>query len=160
MAVTAADRLARLLALATPAVLLAGAYIAEYGFGLFPCELCYWQRYPHFLALALALVAYLRPPARPFLWLSAAAIVASGLIGAYHGGVEYGWWQGATACTTNPAASGADPLQAILDAPVIRCDVAPWSLFGISLAGLNFLISCASALAIVYLLTRRGKEAW
>ncbi len=151
------DRLARLIALGVPAVLLGGAYLAQYGFGLFPCEMCWWQRYPHFLALVLALGAFVRPPGRGLLWLGAAAIAVSGLIGAYHAGVEYGWWEGATACTAFPGASGTDPLEAILNAPLIRCDVAPWSLFGISLAGWNFLISGASALGIVYLLTWRGK---
>lgn len=158
MAGPTADRLARLLALAVPASLLGGAYIAQYGFGLLPCEMCWWQRYPHFLALALAAMAWLRPPARPLVWLSAAAIAVSGLIGAYHAGVEYGWWEGVTACTANPARSGGDPMEAILNAPLIRCDVAPWSLFGISLAGWNFLISSASALVIVYLLTRQGRK--
>ena len=157
MAGLAPDRLAGVVALAAPAALLGGAYVAQYVFGLYPCEMCWWQRYPHFLAIALGLIALLRPPARPLVWLGAAAIAASGLIGAYHAGVEYGWWQGLTACTANPAASGGDPLEAILNAPLIRCDVAPWSLFGISLAGWNFLFSGGAALAIVFLLTRRAK---
>jgi len=152
-----ADRLARLLAIAVPALLLGGAYVAQYGFGLFPCEMCWWQRHPHFLALALAACAFLRPPGRALLWLCSAAIVVSGLIGAYHAGVEYGWWEGMTACAASPVASGADPLEAILNAPLIRCDVAPWSLFGISLAGWNFLVSGATALAIGCLLTCQRK---
>ena len=152
----AADRLARLIALGVPASLLAGAYVAQYGFGLPPCEMCWWQRYPHFVALALAIAAYARPPARVLLWLCAAAIGVSGLIGAYHAGVEYGWWEGMTACTADLSGSGEDALQAILNAPVTRCDVAPWSLLGISLAGWNFLISGTAALAIAYLLTKHG----
>jgi disulfide bond formation protein DsbB len=39
---------AQRLALALPALLLAGAYVSEYGFGLYPCEMCWWQRWPHF----------------------------------------------------------------------------------------------------------------
>jgi disulfide bond formation protein DsbB len=152
-----ADRLARLIALGAPAALLGGAYLSQYFFGLLPCEMCWWQRYPHFLALALGIGAFLRPPGRVLIWLGAAAIAVSGLIGAYHAGVEYGWWEGVTACTVSPGASGVDPLEAILNAPLIRCDVAPWSLFGISLAGWNFLVSVASALAIIYLLTRHTK---
>jgi len=152
-----ADRLARFLALGTPAVLLGGAYVSEYGFGLFPCEMCWWQRYAHFAALAFALVAILRPRTTALVYLAAAAIGVSGLIGAYHAGVEYGWWEGVTACTAIPGASGEDPLDAILNAPLVRCDVAPWSLFGISLAGWNFVISGGSALGIAYLLRKREK---
>ncbi|MDG2005004.1 MAG: disulfide bond formation protein B [Novosphingobium sp.] len=152
-----AGRLARLLALGMPALLLGGAYLSQYGFGLYPCEMCWWQRYPQFLALALAIAAFLRPPGQALLWLCAAAIAVSGLIGGYHAGVEYGWWEGVTACTAHTGASGENALDAILNAPLIRCDVAPWSLFGISLAGWNFLVSGASALAIAYLLDRHGK---
>lgn len=146
---------ARLLALAVPALLLGGAYVSQYGFGLYPCEMCWWQRWPHFAALALAALGFVMKPARWPLWLAGLAILASGLIGAFHAGVEYGWWEGLTACTSNPLASGGDPLDAIMNAPIIRCDVAPWSLFGVSLAGWNFLFSTGGALAIFAMLTRK-----
>jgi len=147
-------RAARWLAVLTPAALLGGAYVGQYGFGLFPCEMCWWQRYPHFVALALALLAFVLPPKRLLVALAAAAIAVSGLIGGFHAGVEYHWWEGLTACTASPLAAGGDPLQAILNAPVVRCDVPQWTLFGISLAGWNFLFSLASALMIVLLLAR------
>jgi len=146
---------ARLLALAVPALLLGGAYVSQYGFGLYPCEMCWWQRWPHFAALALAVLGFALKPARWPLCLAGLAILASGLIGAFHAGVEYGWWQGLTACTSNPLASGGDPLDAIMNAPIIRCDVAPWSLLGISLAGWNFLFSTGGALAIFAMLARK-----
>lgn len=154
---TGTGRIARWLALTAPLALLAGAYVSQYGFGLYPCEMCWWQRYPHFIAAGLAVAAFLRPPGRAFVALAAVAIAVSGLIGAYHAGVEYGWWQGITACTV-PAATGGDAMEAILNAPLVRCDVAPWTLLGISLAGWNFLFSSASALAIALSLTRAGKE--
>jgi disulfide bond formation protein DsbB len=38
----------------------------------------------------------------------------------------------------------------VMAAPVVRCDVVPWSLFGISMAGYNVVISLAlGALALV-----------
>lgn len=151
-------RAARLLALLAPAALLAGAYIGQYGFGLFPCEMCWWQRYPHFAALALALLAFVLPPWVP-VTLAGIAIALSGAIGGFHAGVEYGWWEGVTACTAGTFAKGGDPLAAILAAPVVRCDVAPWSLFGISLAGWNFLFAFAAALAIFILLSRGRSRA-
>ena len=149
---------ARHLALAVPAMLLGGAYVSQFVFGLFPCEMCWWQRYPHFAALVLGAIGLLQP--RQPLWplLAGIAILTSGLIGAFHAGVEYNWWEGVTGCAT-VAQAGADPLAAILDAPIVRCDVAPWTLFGISLAGFNFLISTAGAVAIFALLRREGAKA-
>jgi disulfide bond formation protein DsbB len=90
---------------------------------------------------------------RAIVGLAAFAIAVSAVIGGFHAGVEYHWWEGLTACSTAVAAGG-DPLAAIMNAPLVRCDVAQWELLGISLAGWNFLFSGAAALAIVLLLRR------
>ena len=151
-------RLARVLALAVPALLLGGAYLSQYGFGLYPCEMCWWQRWPHFAAVALALIAYAIAPVRLWTGLAALAILISGGIGLFHAGVEYGWWEGLTTCSTMPAGgSAADLLDQIMASPVTRCDVAPWSLMGISMAGYNGLLSSAAALAILALLLKARK---
>ena len=158
---TGFDR-ARWLALLLPFGLLAGAYGSQYLGGLYPCEMCWWQRWPHFAALPLALGAFVmgrQGVRRALVMLAALAILISGLIGGYHAGVEYGWWEGITTCSpTVMPGSGKDVLDAILNAPLIRCDIAPWTLFGISLAGYNFLISTLGALAIFGLL-RKGAKA-
>jgi disulfide bond formation protein DsbB len=152
--VTASDKLAQRLALAVPALLIGGAYVSQFGFGLVPCEMCWWQRYPHFAAILLALLSTMAAPRRLWIGLAAFAILVSGLIGAYHAGVEYKWWEGLTTCSSTAAGTS---LEDILNAPLIRCDEPQWTLFGISLAGFNFLISTASAIAIFVLLGRRGK---
>lgn len=151
---TPSGRLAQRLAIAIPALLLGGAYVSEYGFGLYPCEMCWWQRWPHFAALGFGLLSTFVPPARVWVALSALAIIASGLIGGFHAGVEYGWWEGITDCAATAAEDGVSALDAIMNAPLIRCDKAPWDLFGISLAGWNFLISTASGCAILGLLAK------
>ena len=148
------NRSAYLLALLIPVALLGGALIAQYGFRLPPCEMCWWQRYPHIVALVLAALAWVtRRDA--LVALAAIAILVSGALGLFHAGVEYSWWEGVTACTAN-AAAGSDPLASIMAAPIVRCDVAPWTLGGVSLAGFNFLISTAAGLAILFLIRRRG----
>jgi len=153
----AALRAARIVALAVPAGLLAGAYISQYGFGLYPCEMCWWQRYAHFAALPFALLAFALPRARWPVALAVLGIAASALIGAYHAGVEYHWWEGLTACTSTADLSTGNALDAILNAPMIRCDQAQWTLFGISLAGYNLLLSGAGALLAAALLARSRK---
>ncbi len=157
VAVAAPLRAARALALAVPVVLLGGAYVSQYVFGLHPCEMCWWQRYPHMFAIVFAALAFFWRPVRPLVAVAALAVLTSGLIGGYHAGVEYGWWQGMTACTSTPFAAGVDPMDAILNAPIIRCDVAPWTLGGISLAGFNFLISTLGGLAVFGLVARSRK---
>jgi disulfide bond formation protein DsbB len=148
------------LALLLPAALLAGAYVSQYVGELFPCEMCWWQRYPHFAAVAIALVAFGVSNAayrKALVALAALAIATSGLIGGFHAGVEYGFWEGLTACTATISGSGADLLESIMNAPLVRCDVAPWTLFGISLAGYNFLLSFGGAMLILVMIWRTKK---
>ena len=52
---------ARLLALLLPLGLLGGALGSQYIGGLHPCEMCYWQRWPHAAAILLAALAFTAP---------------------------------------------------------------------------------------------------
>lgn len=159
VAASPSGRKALALAIAVPALLWGGAaLIAERVFNLPPCEMCMWQRWPHMAALALGLIALLlrnQPVSKLLVWLAALAILVSGGIGAFHAGVEYGWWEGMSECTTNLKNSG-DLMKDIMAAPLIRCDTAPWTLAGISLAGFNAIFSALGAALIAYFLTRRG----
>jgi len=154
--------LAKALALLVPATLLAGAYGSQYWGGLHPCEMCHWQRWAHAAGLGFAIVAILggRMPdrGRSFVWLAALSILASGAIGAYHAGVELGYFEGFTQCTSSLGGGSTDDLlKKIFDAPLIRCDEIQWSLFGISMAGWNAILSLASALVILWLSFKRPR---
>ncbi len=154
---------ARTLALFVPAALLAGALGSQYIGGLYPCEMCHWQRWGHYAALALALLAYAlrgQPDrGRSFVWLAALAILSSGLTGVYHAGVELDIFEGMTQCTATGRSSGADLLKDIMAAPLVRCDEVQFSFLGISMAGWNALLSIGSALVILWLSLRRPRAA-
>ncbi|OHC99880.1 disulfide bond formation protein B [Sphingopyxis sp. OPL5] len=148
---------APLVALAAPLLLYGGALVSQYGFGLHPCEMCYWQRWPHQAAIVLALLALLlrrnEAAMRALTLLAAVAIAISGAIGIFHAGVEYGWWQGLTTCSST--GSGPVTLDSIMAAPIVRCDVPQWTLGPISLAGFNAIFSLAAAAFVLTLLRRR-----
>jgi disulfide bond formation protein DsbB len=136
------------------AALLLGALAFQHWGGLQPCILCLWQRGPHVVAIAAGFVGMfnIRQGNRSLAgWatlVAALALAVTSGIGAYHAGVELHWWEGTAACgTTGPVANDAASLRnALLAAPVVHCDEVAWSLFGISMAGWNFLISGALAL--------------
>jgi disulfide bond formation protein DsbB len=148
--------LARLIAILLPVGLLGGALGSQYLGGLFPCEMCMWQRWPHLAAIgaALAAIALRGNPSMSavFTVLAGLAIATSGAIGVFHAGVEYHWWEGLTRCTAS-----ALSLEDILAAPLIRCDVAAWTFLGISLAGFNAIFSLIGA-ALVIGLAARGSR--
>jgi disulfide bond formation protein DsbB len=148
---------ARWIALLVPLALMAGALGSQYLGHLVPCEMCMWQRYPHYAAIVAAMLAILlrrTPLSLPLTMLAGVLILASGGIGAFHAGVEYKWWPGPQHCT-GTVAGGVDFLKRLLAAPVVRCDEPQWTLFGISLAGFNFLISLAGGLTVLRLCLKR-----
>lgn len=148
---------ARALALIIPAALMLGALGSQYIGGLVPCEMCMWQRWPHYGAIAIALLAFVLPN-RVVLWVAALAILISGGIGIWHAGVEYHWWAGLTQCSQPPGSSSTGNIIAdIMKTPLVRCDEAQWTLFGISLAGYNAILSISGALLIMRLLMGKSR---
>ena len=149
-----------MLALLIPAALLAGAWGSQLIGGLYPCEMCHWQRWPHYSAVLLAAATFVVPQRslRASLVLVAALLIGiSGAIGLFHAGVEYHWWNGITACTTTVSMAGTTPaerLAAIMNAPMVRCDSAQWTLAGISLAGFNAIFSLGGAITIFVLMRK------
>ena len=157
--------LAKALSLVVPAALLAGAFAFERLGGLYPCEMCWWQRWAHMAALAFALIALagggrLPDRGRSFVWLAALAILVSGGIAVYHAGVEAGIFEGFTQCTSaGGGGSAEDVLNAVMNAPLVRCDEVQWQWLGISMAGWNAILSLAAALVILWLsLKRRSRR--
>jgi disulfide bond formation protein DsbB len=155
--------LAKALALLVPLAALAAAFGSQYLGGLVPCDMCWWQRYAHLAALPFAVgaLALGAGRGRPLVWLAVLAIAASGAIGFYHAGVEYGYFEGFTRCTSTIAATGStdDFLKALMDSPLVRCDEVQWSFLGISMAGWNAILSLAGALVILWLSLRRPRSA-
>ena len=155
--------LARLIALLLPLALLGGALGSQYLGGLVPCEMCYWQRWPHGAAILLAALAFTAPAAsersRTLTLLAALAIAVSGAIGVYHAGVELGIFEGLTTCAaTAGGASNAELLDQIMNTPLVRCDQVQFAFLGISMAGWNAILSLGGA-AVIAWLSLKGRNA-
>ena len=161
--ITRPAAVARLIALLLPLALLGGALGSQYLGGLHPCEMCYWQRWPHAAAIVLAGLAFTAPADHPrsrsLTILALAAIAVSGAIGVYHAGVEAKIFEGITTCTAMTAGgSTADLLKQITHAPLVRCDQVQFSFLGISMAGWNAILSLGGAALIGLLLLREARR--
>ena len=154
---------ARLIALLLPLALLGGALGSQYLGGLHPCEMCYWQRWPHAAAILFAALAFTAPSetgrSRNLTLLAALCIAVSGVIGVYHAGVEAKVFEGVTRCTAmGKGLSTADLLKQISRAPLVRCDEVQFRFLGISMAGWNAILSLGGAATILFL-SLRGRRA-
>lgn len=140
-------------------LLLAGALAFQYLAGLAPCPMCVWQRWPHLVALLIALAAttVLWRLHRPLALAGAATMAVSAGLGAYHVGVEQGWWPGPAGCTgVDPTGLSPDELLTRLaQTPLVRCDDIVWQFLDISMAGWNGLFSAALCVLWIFAAARR-----
>ena len=140
---------AALLVLIVAAATIAGALASQHVFGLVPCKLCLWQRWPYYLGVPMAAVAVASPPRarRPMLVLLALLFLGSAALAGYHAGAEWGFWPGPSDCGggTAPATSVDDLLKGLETTRVVSCTEAAWRFLGLSLAGWNALVSLGLA---------------
>jgi disulfide bond formation protein DsbB len=147
-------------------IILGAAYVSQYGFGLKPCILCLYQRVPYALNIAFGVIAFIatfRYPrlAAVILYLMVLSFLAGAVIAGFHVGVEYGWWKGLPSCGGQilPEHATIEQLrEALENQNIVRCDKPAWTMFGISMAGYNFMMSLALSVGTLYLL-RKGRHA-
>ena len=121
-----------------------------------------YQRYPHAAAIVLGLLglALVRRAPGVTRWLcvlGGLALLTSAGIGFFHVGVEHLWWEGTAECGATSMPDSLEALKAqLMNQPIVRCTDIAWEMFGISMAGYNFLLSAAAGcLAILLSLPRR-----
>lgn len=145
------------------ALSLTAALTGEHVFGLRPCLLCLYERIPYVIGGAVAAAMILLPtsPRLRFLGVTLCLLAFLGNtgLGIYHVGVEYQWWA-APACTGDVSSASLDDLRAALSQPAPpACDEVQWTLFGISLAGYNTVLSAALAAFCTLGIRRHRREA-
>ncbi|SIN87095.1 Disulfide bond formation protein DsbB [Bradyrhizobium erythrophlei] len=150
------------------AATLAGAWFFQLVLDIRPCPLCLEQRYAYYLAVplgALVALAAMKGAPRPLLLAGLAILALAALgnawLGAYHAGVEWGFWQGPTDCTgpVGNLGSAGNLLERLDSVKVIRCDEVQWRFLGLSLAGYNVLISLLMAAIAAWGLVRSAQRA-
>jgi disulfide bond formation protein DsbB len=137
------------LALLASGALLAGAHAFQTFGGLLPCPLCLDQRKWHWGVVGVAALAFAVTRFKPGWSRAAAAVIGLVLLGAagmaaYHVAVEQHWVVAQCDARVNMDELAFD-LNAEVRAPA--CDQIAWSMFGISMAGYNAIISLLLALA-------------
>ena len=130
---------------------IALAWFFQLALGYIPCKLCLQQRIPYYVGIpltAIMLIALARGASQKTAQLALTALtlifLVSAALGAYHAGVEWGFWLGPSDCggtiATSPAKVG-DLMSAIENTKVVSCTSASWRLFGLSMAGWNAVVS-------------------
>lgn len=140
-----------LLALAA-LVILGTVFVMQYGFGLAPCRMCIWQRWPFAALAGLGLIGAFAWP-RVMLTLAMLALLVSIGLGGYHVAVEQGWLALPAGCSTVGEAGSVEELKAMLKAAPPTCDQVAFTFLGLSLAAWNVIASLALTLFTAVVLT-------
>ena len=131
---------------------LGAAYAFQYIGGYKPCALCLEQRVPWFFLIGLGgavtvAQAWGAPQIAKIALYAVIAVIAlwSAYLGLFHFGVEYKWWPGPPDCVGTDLPVPTDITGPLSPSQIVRCDEIVWHLFGITMAGFNFLFSLGVA---------------
>ena len=131
--------------------LIAALYI-EYILGFKPCILCLYQRLPYLIALIITLIYFFYKNKNLLLVLLALTFISSFLISGYHVGIEKGIIEPLFSCTNiNTGIVDKEEILRSLKEIQPDCKNVDFSLFGVSLATLNFINSFVLTVVIVYI---------
>ena len=124
------------------------ALYTEYILGYEPCKLCLYQRIPYVISIFVSFVGYNYFKNDKILFLIIITFLLSLLISGYHYGIENNIFEEFSGCTGN-SLEIVDKTELLnsLNENVASCKDAIFKLFGMSLAGINFILSL---LIIVY----------
>ncbi len=132
------------LSLALACIAIGTALYFEHVLNYQPCALCYEERIPYYILIAISAVALLtdRLIGKILIISLGVLMLFSSLYGAYHAGVEWGFWAGPASCTgTSNITAEMDLLALVQDVKIVPCDIANWRMFGLSFAGYNAIVS-------------------
>ncbi|AKI03256.1 disulfide bond formation protein DsbB [Hoeflea sp. IMCC20628] len=137
------------------AIVVGTALAFEHIGGYIPCALCLEQRMPYYVGAPLMLVAAVISLAGGPSWAVRGLLAVGGLLmlyglvlGVYHSGVEWHWWDGPASCATSADAVTKDAGSLLGDLSSKKppsCDSAALRVLGLSFAGWNVLASAALA---------------
>lgn len=131
---------------------LGTSYIMEHYYGVLPCQMCLYERNIFIGAggLAFLSLAFFSPRLQQYTLIGLGFIFIGGaLFAAYHVAIQQHWVSLPAFCASNDF-SAFESVEALRDqmlkTPLVRCDQVTWSLFGLSLAAYNALLSVILAL--------------
>ena len=118
------------------------ALYVEYILNFKPCTLCIYQRIPYLAAIFVSFLGFNYYKNDKILILIIIIFSISVIISGYHFGIENNIFKEFTGCSANTIEIiNKKELLKSLNSEVVNCKDIDYKLFGISLAGLNFLLS-------------------
>ena len=123
---------------------LASAYFVEYILGYKPCNLCLIERLPYFVTIIIILIGLIINRLEKIIFILLALIFAAAtILSFYHFGIEQGFFKESLVCMQNNEINilNKEDLLKEFQKTVVSCKDVEFTLFGLSLATINIIIS-------------------
>tara|TARA_Y100000588_G_C13783294_1_gene723374 strand:- start:154 stop:633 length:480 start_codon:yes stop_codon:yes gene_type:complete len=125
-------------------VSLISAYIIEYALGHEPCRLCVYQRFPYIVSILLVLsILLIKKNVKIHLLLLSLVSLLGAVLAFYHFGIEQGFFSESIVCESQNLQEGLTKQDILkqLKQNTISCKDVNFTLFGLSLASINIIVS-------------------
>jgi len=125
-------------------VSLISAYIIEYGLGYKPCKLCIYQRFPYIVSILLILnILLFKKNVKIHLLILGIISLLGAVLAFYHFGIEQGFFSESIVCETQSLKEGLSKQDVLeqLKKNTMSCKDVNFTLFGLSLASINAIVS-------------------
>ena len=124
-------------------LILISAYYIEYILKVPACSMCIYQRIPYFLSTVIIVVFFLKKIdfKKLIIILFLFTLINTGL-SFYHIGIEQGFFNELNTCKDKINASNTkDLLSQLKSKGVVSCKEVGFTIFGLSLATINFIVN-------------------
>ena len=135
-------------------LVLASAFIIQYGFNHQPCKLCLYERIPYFLSILLiAKIFLIKGYEKITLLILSLIFIISSILAFYHFGIEQGFFKESLACAVGNLSENLtkEDLLKELSQNSISCKDVSFNIFGFSLAAINTIFSIALSVIFIKL---------
>ena len=120
------------------------AYMIEYGLGHKPCKLCIYQRFPYIVSILLVLnILLFGKNVKIHLLILSVISLLGAVLAFYHFGIEQGFFDESIVCKAQNLQEGLSKQDILeqLKQNTVSCKNVNFTLFGLSLASINTIVS-------------------
>ena len=142
-------------------LILASAFIIQYGLDHKPCKLCLYERIPYFLSILLIMKFFLiKSYEKITLLILSLVFIASSILAFYHFGIEQGFFTESLLCSTENLSETLSKEQILeqLKQNTISCKEVSFEVLGFSLAAINTIFSIILSVIFIKLFLNYGKN--
>ena len=125
-------------------------FILQYEFGILPCKICIWQRWPHISNIFLVLIILSSSVRTTYLYvLGLINMLFAFFLALYHYGLEQSLWNNIFSCSGKidfKNLSTDDFLKNLNNTPIKNCEIEAWNFLNLSLTSWNMILTFTTTL--------------